>query len=119
MKTPKDEDNPTLRRVQLAPPGIKLNWKICRAKDYIAVTLCFKCQEFKHISKYCQQDDQSCSNCAGSLISTRNRAMETLSSRITYPYKNHKSGCTILFLVEFKQEHEINCIFTPRLCTVP
>ncbi|PSN34265.1 hypothetical protein C0J52_18763 [Blattella germanica] len=56
--------NPTLRRVLLAPSGIKLNWNICRTEDFVAVTSCIKYLEFGHTSKYYNQDEQSCSNCA-------------------------------------------------------
>ena len=59
------EVNPILRRELLASRGIKLNWNLCRAEDFVAVTRCFKCLGFVHTSKFCQQDDQSCSNCAG------------------------------------------------------
>jgi hypothetical protein len=43
-----------LRRELLILEKITIQWSMCRAEDFVAVTRCFRCLGFGHTSKYCQ-----------------------------------------------------------------
>jgi hypothetical protein len=57
------EVSPKLRRELINLAKVKVRWSMCRVKDFVAVTRCFKCLGFGHTSKYCQ-GQQKCSYCA-------------------------------------------------------
>lgn len=60
------ECSPDLRKAIINSLRIYIGWTSCRAKDYVAVSRCFKCQGLGHIGKYCNKDVNVCAHCATS-----------------------------------------------------
>lgn len=44
---------------------IYLGWLSYKLKEYIAVTRCYRCQKYGHLSKDCQALEEVCGHCAG------------------------------------------------------
>jgi hypothetical protein len=58
------ECSPMIRKELINKNRIYIEWSACRIKDYIAVTRCYKCQNFHHLSKWCKAENSTCAHCA-------------------------------------------------------
>jgi hypothetical protein len=53
-------------REKLLMGNIYVSWNACKARDYISVSRCYKCQGFGHVAKYCRVNYEICAQCAES-----------------------------------------------------
>lgn len=72
---------------------LRLPWKECRVLQHLYVKRCFKCCGFSHTAQQCQQNNQSCSKCAGNhkFDSCRSRTMRCINCKVA----NEKFGLTL------------------------
>lgn len=53
-----------MRNAVINKERIYVEWTSCRARDYVNVARCYKCQGLGHISKFCKKDINVCGHCA-------------------------------------------------------
>lgn len=60
------EVTPKLRNILRRNKRVRLYlmWQSCKVEDYRGVTRCYKCQLYGHVSKYCREEEQTCSFCS-------------------------------------------------------
>ncbi|KAF2897004.1 hypothetical protein ILUMI_09171 [Ignelater luminosus] len=57
------EVSPTLRKRILAQGRVYVGFRSIKAKDYVAVPKCVKCQDLGHVGKHCSQTEITCGYC--------------------------------------------------------
>ncbi|XP_053997451.1 uncharacterized protein LOC128886530 [Hylaeus anthracinus] len=58
------EVSPTIRNILKERNKIFIDWSACYIRDYIAISRCYKCQNFGHIALHCKATVSTCGHCA-------------------------------------------------------
>ncbi|PSN29516.1 hypothetical protein C0J52_28253 [Blattella germanica] len=77
-----------------------------------------QCSNGHNICKDCRHKIDICPVCRENLADIRNLTAESMSRLITHPCVNKKFGCTGHFLLDFKEKHEIKCLFKQIGCPI-
>ncbi|XP_023225009.1 uncharacterized protein PF11_0207-like [Centruroides sculpturatus] len=62
------EVSPMIREILINEEKLYIGWVRCTVYDHITVIRCFKCLNFGHFAKECQEKEQVCSHCNGAHI---------------------------------------------------
>ncbi|XP_067132766.1 uncharacterized protein [Centruroides vittatus] len=57
------ETSPDIRNSRPCNRILYVDYCSCKARDYVSVSRCFKCQSYGHVAKYCRETEEVCSHC--------------------------------------------------------
>lgn len=74
-----------------------IGYSVCRAKEYLNITICNKCQKFGHIAAKCKESVDTCSYCAEKghrVENCSNKDKQPKCVNCKGPYTARHMGCT-------------------------
>lgn len=74
-----------------------IGYSVCRAKEYLNITICNKCQKFGHIAAKCKETVDTCSHCAEKghrVENCSNKDKQPKCANCKGPYTARHMGCT-------------------------
>ncbi|XP_069680241.1 uncharacterized protein [Periplaneta americana] len=92
-----------------------LECPVCKEFMGAPITLC---EHGHNICGNCRPRLKNCPTCRQKLLSTRNIALEELSTKFKYPCKYRERGCLSMFSKDVINDHEINCPFENKIVLV-
>ncbi|KAJ4451995.1 hypothetical protein ANN_03479 [Periplaneta americana] len=92
-----------------------LECPVCKEFMGAPITLC---EHGHNICGNCRPRLKNCPTCRQKLLSTRNIALEELSTKFKYPCKYRERGCLSMFSKDVINDHETNCPFENKIVLV-
>lgn len=86
------EVHPRIRHLLLQQYRTYVGFNAIRAKDYLVVPRCIKCQDIGHVAKHCKAEENTCSHC-GEQGHNKNECPKKDQPPVCIPCKNRKKEC--------------------------